>query len=261
MPFAEISGGGIHYRIDGDDDAPVLVLSNSLGTDLSMWEPQVAALSASFQVLRYVSRGHGRSLVTPGPYRIELLARDLVSLLDRLRIARAHFCGLSLGGMVGIWLAAHVPQRVDKLVLANSAARLGPPEFWDSRIEAVLQGGMNAVAGVIIERWFTPTFMGRCPNDVSAVRRTLLGISPDGYIACCRAIRDMDQLADLTSIRSPALVIAGQYDPATPPVTCRMIGDAIRGARFVELPTAHLSNIEAADAFNAAVLDFLLHEG
>jgi 3-oxoadipate enol-lactonase len=257
MPFAEVSGGRIHYRIDGAPDAPALVLSNSLGTDLSMWDRQVAALCGSFKVLRYDSRGHGRSLVTPGPYSIELLARDVVSLLDRLEMAQVHFCGLSLGGMVGIWLGAHEPARVDKLVLANTAAHLGPPEVWDARVEAVRRGGMAAVADGIVERWFTPTFRQRRPAGVEAVRQMLLAAPPEGYVACCAAVRDMDQRAELASIRSPTLVIAGRHDPATPPATCRMIAEAVRGARLTELDAAHLSNVEAAEAFNAAVLDFL----
>jgi 3-oxoadipate enol-lactonase len=258
MPFAEVSGGRIHYRIDGDPDAPVLVLSNSLGTDLSMWDRLVAALSRSFKVLRYDSRGHGRSLVTSGPYRIELLARDVVSLLDRLEMARVHFCGLSLGGMVGIWLGAHEPARVDRLVLANTAAHLGPPEAWDARVDAIRLGGMASIADRVIERWFTPAFRASCPSDVNAVRQTLLTAPPDGYIACCAAVRDMDQRAELGSIRAPTLVIAGRHDPATPPAACRLIPDAIPRARLVELSAAHLSNIEAAEAFNAAVLGFLL---
>src|SRR5262249_30369766 len=160
------------------------------------------------------SRGHGRSLITPSPYSVELLAHDVVNLLDQLQIARVHFCGLSLGGMVGIWLAAHMPERVDKLVLANTAVRLGPSDFWDRRIKAVLHGGMDGVAGAIIERWFTTAFLGRCTAEVTAVREILLGTAPNGYVACCAAIRDMDQRALLSLIRSHTLVIAGQHDPA-----------------------------------------------
>jgi 3-oxoadipate enol-lactonase len=257
MPFAEVSGGRIHYRVDGALDAPVLVLSNSLGTDLSMWDRQVEALGRSFKVLRYDSRGHGRSLVTPGPYSIEVLARDVVSLLDRLEMARVHFCGLSLGGMVGLWLGAHEPARVDRLVLANTAAHLGPPEVWDARVEAVRRGGMAAVAGGVVERWFTPRFRERCPAGVGAVRHMLLAAPPEGYVACCAAVRDMDQRAELASVRSPTLVIAGRHDPATPPAAGRAVADAIRGVRLTELDAAHLSNVEAPEAFNAAVLDFL----
>jgi 3-oxoadipate enol-lactonase len=257
MPFAEISDGSIHYRMDGSSDAPVLVLSHSLGADHSMWVRQAAAFSPLFKVLCYDCRGHGRSLVTPGPYSIELLASDVVSLLDRLEIAHAHFCGLSMGGMVGMWLAAYQPARVDKLVLANTAAQLGPPAIWDTRMAAVRLGGMAAVAGTIIERWFTPAFRGHSAAEVEAVRQTILAAPPEGYIASCAALRDMDLRADLASIRSPALVITGRDDPATPPEAGRALASAIHGARLVELPAAHLSNIEAAAAFNTAVLDFL----
>jgi 3-oxoadipate enol-lactonase len=258
MPFAEIDGGRIHYRFDGAADAPVVVLSHSIGTDLSMWQRQIPALSLRFRILRYDSRGHGGSVVSAGPYSIELLARDVQELLDRLAISRAHFCGLSLGGMVGMWLAAHVPARVDKLVLANTAAHLPPPEAWDARIKSVQEAGMASIADVVLERWFTPAFWESYPLDVETARRALLATSPDGYIACCAAIRDMDQRPALGSIQSSTLVIAGQRDPATPPAKCRMIADAIRGARFIEFSASHLSNIEAAEAFSATVLDFLL---
>jgi 3-oxoadipate enol-lactonase len=258
MPFPEIGGGSIHYRFDGSPDASVLVLAHSLGADHAVWDRQVAAFASAFKVLRYDSRGHGRSHVTPGPYSIELLTRDVVSLLDRLGIGRVHFCGLSLGGMVGMWLARHEPARVAKLVLANTAARIGPSEMWDQRMAAVRRGGMAGVAGSIIERWFTPAFRGRCTAEVEAVRQTLLAVPPEGYIACCAALRDMDQRAALGSICSPTLVIGGRDDPATPPEAGQAIANAIPGGRFVELPAAHLSNIEAAEAFNATVLDFLL---
>jgi 3-oxoadipate enol-lactonase len=258
MPFAEVSSGRIHYRFDGDADAPVLAFSNSLGIDLSMWDRQVAALQRSFGILRYDGRGHGASLAAPGPYTIELLARDVVDLLDHAHIARVHFCGLSLGGMVGMWLGAHEPARVERLILANTAAQLGPRETWDARIEAVRKGGMASIASTVVDRWFTPAFRDRSPADVEAVRRMLLATSAEGYVACCEAIRDMDQRGELAAIRSRTLVIAGRHDPATPPATCRMLANAILGARLVELSTAHLSNIEAADLFNAAVVDFLL---
>ena len=257
MPFAEINGGKIHYRIDGAEGAPVLVFSNSLGTDLSLWEKQVGAFSRSFRLLRYDSRGHGASLVTPGPYSIELLARDVLSLLDRLAIRRAHFCGLSLGGMVGMWLASHTPERIDRLVLANTSPLMAPPDAWEKRIDAVGKGGMAAIAGAVIERWFTPAFRERAPADVEPVRKVLLATPPLGYIGCCAAVRDMDQRSQLPSIRSRTLVIGGSHDPATPPAMGRGIADAIPGAQYIELSAAHLSNIEAADAFNNALSDFL----
>ena len=257
MPLAEVANGIIHYRIDARPGAPVLVFSHSLGTDLSMWDAQVDLLSRDFTILRYDSRGHGRSLVTLGPYTIELLARDVIGLLDQLQIARVHFCGLSLGGMVGIWLAAHEPARLNKLVLANTAAQLGPPENWNSRIQSIREGGMAGVADIVIARWFTPVFRQRCPAKIEAARMTLLATSPDGYTACCAAIRDMDQRAELEAIGTPTLVISGRDDPATPPATCQLVADGIRGARITELQASHLSNIEAADSFNLSVLDFL----
>jgi 3-oxoadipate enol-lactonase len=258
MPFAEISGGRLHYQFDGDTEAPVLILSNSLGLDLSMWQRQVAALSLRFRVLRYDSRGQGRSLVTAGPYSIEVLARDVLALLDRLEIQRVDFCGLSLGGMVGMWLAAHEPARVGKLVLANTTALLPPPATWDARIKSVQEGGIITIVDLVIERWFTPAFRESRPLDVESARHALLATSPEGYIACVAAIRDMDLRVELGSIRSRTLVIAGHLDPATPPAMGRTIAEAIDGARFIELLASHLSNIEAPEAFNAAVLDLLL---
>jgi 3-oxoadipate enol-lactonase len=257
MPFAIVSSGRLHYRVDGIHDGPVLVLSNSLGTDLSMWDRQVAAMARDFQIIRYDSRGHGASLVTPGPYTIEMLARDVLNLLDHLEIAQAHFCGLSMGGMAGIWLAAHEPNRIGRLILANTAAVLGPREAWDARMEAVRAGGLATIANTVMERWFTPVFREEFPGDVEGARRTLLATPAEGYIACCSAIRDMDQRAVLTSIRARTLVIAGQHDPATPPELCKHLADSIPGARLTQLSAAHLSNIEAADSFNASVLDFL----
>ena len=258
MPFAEISGGRLHYQFDGDPDTPVLMLSNSLGTDLSMWQRQVAALSPNFRVLRYDSRGQGRSLVTTGPYSIELLARNALALLDRLEIPRVHFCGLSLGGMIGMWLAAHEPAR-----WANWCSQIRLPFYLrprrgTRRIKSVQEGGITAIVDVVMERWFTPAFRESRPLDVETARHALLATSPDGYIACVAAIRDMDLRAELGSIRSHTLVIAGHLDPATPPAMGRTIADAIDGARFIELLASHLSNIEAPEAFNAAVLDFLL---
>ena len=258
MSFAEIHGGRLHYRFDGPADAPVLVFSHSVGADLSMWEPQVAALSDSFRILRYDHRGHGHSSATPGPYTIEILARDVVALLDSLKISRVHFCGLSLGGMVGMWLGANAPDRVQKLVLANTSAQLGPPENWNNRIAAVRESGMGSIANVVLERWFTAAFRNAAPESVSTIRQTLLSNSPDGYCACCAAIRDMDHRKALPTIHAPTLVINGAHDPATPPAMGQQIAAAIPGARVKELSAAHLSNIEAAGAFNTALREFLL---
>lgn len=258
MPFADIDGAKIHYRMDGDAKAAPILFSNSLGTDLTLWDKQVAALSKAFRLIRYDTRGHGGSTATPGLYSIERLAQDAAKLLDVLKIKRAHFCGLSLGGMTGMWLASQMPERVDKLILANTTPLMAPREAWDTRINTVRQGGMAAITDSVIDRWFTPMFVETHPKDVAPVRAALLATPPEGYVACCAAIRDMDQRASLPMIRAKTLVIGGTDDPATPPVMCQGIAKAIPGARYVEFPAAHLSNIEAADAFNAATREFLL---
>ncbi|MDQ0507122.1 3-oxoadipate enol-lactonase [Xanthobacter agilis] len=250
-------GCRLAYRFDGPAEAPVLLLSNSLGTSFEMWAPQMPALTQRFRVLRYDSRGHGRSDAPAGAYGMDRLGRDVVELLDALGLDRVGFCGLSKGGMVGQWLGARAPERLDRLVLANTAAHMGPPSGWESRIGAVRAGGMAALADAAIARWFTPEFVARVPDQVASVRDMLLATPVEGYAACCAAIRDMDLRLTAPLIRVPTVVIAGAHDPATPPEQGRFLADAIPGARIVELDTAHLSNIEAPAAFTAALLDAL----
>jgi 3-oxoadipate enol-lactonase len=257
MPFATVDDVRVYDRIDGPADRPVLVLAHSLGTDLSMWDPQAAALAGVFRVLCFEARGHGVSSVTPGPYTVERQARDALGLLDALAIPRAHFCGLSLGGMVGLWLGAYAAGRVGKLVLANTAARIGTPDFRNARIDAVLRGGLAAVAPAVLDRWFTAGFRERRPEAVAAVRRALLATPAAGYAAGCAAVRDADLRDVARAVAVPTLVIAGAHDVATPPADSRWLADVIPGARYCELAAAHLSNIEAADQFTAAISDFL----
>ncbi len=259
MPFVDTGSGKLHYTIDGADDAPVLVLSNSLGTTLDMWLPQLPALTEHFRVLRYDTRGHGQSDVTPGPYSMAQLGGDVIALLDRLSIPRAHFCGLSMGGMTGIWLGIHHPHRIDRQVLCNTSAAIGVPEVWNARIAQVRQGGMDAVIATVLGRWFTPDFLSHAPAQVERVRAMLANTSVDGYTANCAAIRDMDQRADLGRIAAPTLVIGGKYDTSTPPEHGELIARSIPGARYVELNAAHLSNWEVAQAFTQQVLSFLLN--
>lgn len=245
-------------RFDGPDDAPVLVLSNSLGTALDMWAPQLPAFAERFRVLRYDSRGHGGSDAPPGAYSIDRLGRDVVELLDALGVARAHFCGLSKGGFVGQWLGVRAPERIDRLVLANTAAYMGPPSGWQQRIDRVLHDGMGAIAETVLERWFTPAFCARAPEAVEPIRRMLLATPPAGYAGCCAAIRDMDLRPTAPLIARPALVVAGAADPATPPERADELAGLMRAeARVVRLDAAHLANVEQPDAFAAAVLDFL----
>jgi len=257
MPFAEVNGARLHYRFDGPEGAPVLMLSNSLGTNLGMWDPQVAAFARTRRVLRYDTRGHGDSAVTPGPYTLEQLARDALGLLEQLAVERASFCGLSLGGMVGMWLGAHAPTRVDKLVLCNTAPQIGSPDPWNARIAAVRKDGMAAIESGVLARWFTPGFLGAAPPILGRMRETLLGLSPDGYTACCAAVRDMDQRESISRITAPTLVIAGTHDAATPPAAGQFIAERIRGAKYVELPAAHISNVEVPERFSESVLAFL----
>ncbi len=255
--FVEIDGARIHYRFDGPAGAPVVMLANSLGADLSMWDRQIEALARSFRVLRYDARGHGASSVTPGPYDIDRLGRDAVGLLDALAVERSHFCGLSLGGIVGMWLGSHAPGRLRTLALCNTAACIGPPELWNTRIDRVRAGGMAAIAQGVIERWFTPAFRAREPDTAAAMRGMLERAPVAGYVACCEAVRDTDQREAVARIQLPVLVIAGAHDAATPAADGRFLADRIPAARYVELDAAHLSNVEATPAFNAALLAFL----
>jgi len=257
MAKIAIDGAQLNYRFDGSQAASVLVLSNSLGTNYELWAPQMDACAARFRVLRYDSRGHGQSAVTPGPYTIERLGRDVLGLMDALAIDRAHFCGLSKGGMVGMWLGVNAPHRFDRLVLCNTAAKIGTTQLWDARIAAVRGGGMAAVVDSVIARWLTDGFRAREPDAVGRVRKMLLETPPEGYVACCAAVRDADQRAAIAQIVRPTLVIAGSHDGATPPADTRLVADAVPGARYVELDASHLSNVEQASAFNQAVLDFL----
>jgi len=257
MPFIDVNGVCLRYRLEGKPGAPVIVFSNSLGTNLSMWEPQVSALRGDFRILRYDTRGHGLSAVAPGPYTQEQLGGDILALMDAIKIPRAHFCGLSMGGQVGIWLGANAPQRFARLVLCDTAAHIGNPEIWNARIAAIRAGGMPAIVSGTIERWLTPRFIAHSPEVVAPVRRMILDTPPQGYIACCEAIRDADFTEEASRVNAPTLVISGTHDPATPPAQGRLLASMIRGARYLEFDAAHLSNIEAAPEFTAAVRDFL----
>jgi 3-oxoadipate enol-lactonase len=250
-------GVRLFHRWDGAAGAPVLLLSNSLGTALEMWDPQIPAFAERFRVLRYDMRGHGRSPVPPGPYSIAELGRDVLALLDANGVDRVRFCGLSMGGMTGMWLGCHAPERLEKLVLCNTSAQLGSPDQWNIRISIVQNEGMKGVAEGVIGRWFTPEFREREPQEVERVRRMLLETPPAGYAACCAAIRDQDQRDAICAVSVPTLVVAGARDPATPPEHSRIIASKIPGARIVELDAAHLSNIEARHEFTTSVLDFL----
>jgi 3-oxoadipate enol-lactonase len=257
MPSVKSGEAQIYYELEGPSGAPVLMFSNSLGTDLSMWDPQWDEFRWKLRVLRYHSRGHGLSSVTPGPYSVELLAKDVIALLDALELDRVNFCGLSLGGMIGMWLGANAPQRLNKLILCNTGAKIGTAESWNTRIETVRKNGMKSVSSAVLERWFTTPFREKAQQQVSNIRSVLEALQPEGYAACCAAVRDFNFRNELGRIRVPTLVISGTHDRATPPADGRFLADQIPGVRYVELNAAHLSNIEDHGRFNAELAAFL----
>jgi 3-oxoadipate enol-lactonase len=251
-------GCRIAYAIEGDPSAPVLMLSNSLGTNMNMWAPQVPAfIDAGFRVLRYDSRGHGASDAPAGAYSMDRLGRDAVGLLDTLGIEKAYFCGLSKGGMVGQWLGYRAPERVHCVVLANTSAYMGPVSAWQSRIETIRSSGMAAIADAVILRWFTPEFIASNPEWANTIRTQLLATDVEGYAGCCAAIRDMDLRPIRPLITVPALVIGGSRDPAAPPEASEALAATIPCNDLLMLETAHLSNIELPPAFTEAVIGFL----
>jgi 3-oxoadipate enol-lactonase len=257
VPFAQLKDAQIHYDLAGPQGAPVLVFSNSLGTNFSMWDAQICKLQTDFRILRYDTRGHGQSSVTPGPYSIEQLARDVLSLLDFVQLDRVHFCGLSMGGQTGMWLALNAGNRLDKLVLSSTAAKIGTPETWNPRMEAVHTRGMKSISATVMERWFSPSYRAVHPEVVSATQAMLEATSPEGYLANCAAVRNFDARSAIHRIGVPALVISGTHDPATTLAEGRFLAEHIPGARFVELNGSHLCNIEAGDQFNSALAAFL----
>ena len=259
MPFATVQNARMFYRLEGTAGRPVLVLSHSIGTDHAMWEPQMADLLRYFQVLRYDTRGHGASDAPPGEYSIELLGRDALGLLDALGIAQFAFCGVSLGGAVGQWIASNAPDRVTHLVLANTSPQFGPPTNWNTRMETVLKSGMRAIVDMVMQRFFSAEPLAQKNPYTESIRSLLLGTDPIGYAGCCAALRDVDLTSLLGEIKMPTLVIVGNRDVSTPWTGHgEILAREISGAKAVHLPTAHLSNLEKPRSFTAAVLEFLL---
>lgn len=257
MGHLKTATGNFRIEIEGPEGAPALMLSNSLGTDLHMWDPQIPALARKFRVIRYDSRGHGRSIAEAGPYSIAMLGQDALAIMDALALPKTHWLGLSLGGMVGQWLLAHAPARLGRAVLANTSSFMPDARPWNARIVNVQKNGMASVTGAVIERWFTPEFQSRNPAAVERIADMLRLTPTQGYIAACAAVRDMDQRETIRRAGNPTLIIAGTRDPATPPSLCKHIVEAIPDAQYVEFDTAHLSNIEEPEAFTSAVMNFL----
>ena len=257
MPFVETQNLRIHYVLDGPASAPVLMFSNSLGTTLAMWENQASVFQGKFRVLRYDTRGHGNSSVPSAPCSVEQLGQDVVSLLDALGLEKVHFCGLSIGGMIGMWLGSNAPSRLLSLTLSNTAAKIGTTEMWNTRIETVRKSGMKPIAPGVMERWFTLDFRDKHPAAVAEMQKIVEATSPEGYVACCAAVRDFDFRERLQMIRVPALIISGAHDPATTPSDGRFLSERIANSRYCELNAAHLSNIEDREQFNSALANFL----
>lgn len=257
MPYARLNDVELHYALDGEAGLPVLILSNSLGTSLDMWLPQLEQWRARYRVLRYDTRGHGQSGVTPGPYSIAQLGGDVVALMDHLDIRRAHFCGVSMGGITGMWLGIHHADRLHKLVLSNTAAWIGPPDNWTTRAAAVTERGVAHLAPAVVARWLTPDFASAHPERVVLLEAMLDATPATGYAAGCLAVRDNDLRGEVQQITVPTLVIAGCHDLPTPPADGQFLQRSIAGAAYLELAGAHLTNQELPDAYAAAVLDFL----
>ena len=244
----------LHHRLDGAPDDPVLVLGSSLGTTGAMWDDNVAPLSRRFRLLRYDTRGHGDSPAPGGPYSMHELGADVLALIDRLELERVSFCGLSIGGMIGMWVASEAPDRIDRLVLCCTVPHFPPHELWDERIEVVTSQGIEPMLDAAIERWLPPDVRAARPQAEEHLRAMMRSTPSAGYAGCCAAIRDMDLRDRLPRIEAPTLVVAGSDDPSTPAEKVRAIADAIPGARYVELDgAAHIANVARPEAFESAV--------
>jgi 3-oxoadipate enol-lactonase / 4-carboxymuconolactone decarboxylase len=259
LPFATVHNMRMFYRLEGNAKRPVLILSHSIGTDHSMWDLQIEDLLPHFQILRYDTRGHGASEATAGDYSIEMLGKDILALADRLEITQFAFCGLSLGGAIGQWVAARAHERVTHLVLANTSPQFVPRANWETRIAAVVKGGMPAVVDLAMQRFFSSETLARHDPHVASIRSVFLGTDPVGYLGCCAALRDMNHLDLLKAIKSPTLVISGDRDVSTPwNGHGEILARQIPRAKTLHLPAAHLSNLERPHSFTTALLEFLL---
>jgi 3-oxoadipate enol-lactonase len=258
MPEINSGGCNIHVEVEGPQNAPVLMLSNSLGTTLQMWDGQVGPFTQHFRLVRFDRRGHGKSDVPVGPYTMEMLGRDVLAVMDGLGIKKANWCGLSMGGMDGVWLGANAPERFEKLVLTNTSSYFPDKTGWNDRLKMVREKGLPAFAPANMERWFTKSFRERNPQVIAWVQEMFAATPLEGYCGCGAAVRDMDHRGLLPKVRVPTLVIAGKHDGATTPEMGEYLAKNIPGALFATLDAAHLSNIEQPQAYADAVLGFLL---
>jgi 3-oxoadipate enol-lactonase len=251
-------GATLHVEVEGAAHNPTLMLSNSLGTNLHMWDDQVAPFTRHFRLVRYDRRGHGKSSVPKGPYSMDRLGRDALAIIDGLGIDKLHWCGLSMGGMIGMWLGAHAPQRLDKLILSNTSAYFAEKAMWEGRIKLVREQGLAAIVDANMERWFTKKFRETSPQTMERIHQMFLATDVEGYIGCGHAIRDMDHRPLLAKIRAPTLVIAGKHDPATTVEAGEFIAQHTPNAQLAILETAHIANMEQPTLYADTVLGFLL---
>ena len=257
MPVIDADGTPINVSIEGKAGAPVLMFSNSLGTDLHMWDEQAKAFAKDYQVVRYDQRGHGKSGAPAGPYSIERLGRDVLSILNALDMPRVTYCGLSMGGMTGMWLARTAPDRFERMIFSNTAPKSQTPDSWNTRVGMVRAKGLDAIADAVMGIWFTQEFREKDPKTIARMRAMMTSHDPIGYVGCCAAIRDMDQRWAIGDIKLPSLIIAGRGDKATPLADSEFMADRIAGAELVVLEAGHISNIEQGAAFTAALEKFL----
>lgn len=255
-----INGEAFAVHVEGNETAPVLMLAHALGTDMRVFDWIIPELVKHFRVVRYDARGHGASVVTPGPYSIEELGTDALNIMAALGLEKVNWVGLSMGSMVGLWLLTHAPEKIGKAVLANTAAQLGSAEMWNERIRTVEEEGLDVLAPSILENWFTKGFREHHSERVERVWEMLLRTPARGYAGACAALRDMDQREDIRSITNPVLVIVGRHDPVTTPGLGALVASAISGAKLVTLATAHMSCVEEPEAFTQASIEFLMAE-
>ena len=257
MPTFTSNDAQINYQTFGDASKPALVFSNSLGTKYSMWQPQIKHFQQDYYVICYDTRGHGGSEAPQGPYSLEQLGQDVVNLLDHLNIAKAAFCGISMGGLTGQWLAIHKPERFSQVIVCNTAAKIGQEQAWQDRAALVREQGLAPIASTAASRWFTDPFIQSNPAVVAELSNDLGAGSPEGYANCCEALAKADVREQLSSIQIPVLIIAGQQDPVTTVADGQFMQQRIANSQLFEINASHISNIEQPEAFNQAVQTFL----
>ena len=253
MPTFTSNDAEINYQTFGDANKPAIVFSNSLGTKYSMWQPQIDALQNDFFVICYDTRGHGASSAPPGPYTIEQLGQDVSNLLDHLNVKKASFCGISMGGLTGQWLALHKPEYFNHVIVCNTAAKVGQEQAWNERAALVREQGLQPIAATAASRWFTERFIQSQAAVVESLSNDLAAGSAEGYASCCEALAKADLREELKNIKVPVLVIAGQQDPVTTVVDGQFMVDRIPNSQLFEINASHISNIECPNEFTQAI--------